>query len=57
MNSTTKTTQATHIIHASGRTEMESHRVRSYTVIECHFNEGVVVTYDQYKCPACGESL
>ena len=57
MNTKTETAKTTHIIHASGRTQMESHQVRTYTVIECHFNEGVVVTYDPYKCPACGDSL
>lgn len=46
----------THIIHASGRTEMEDHQARSYTVIECHYNEGVVVTYDPYKCPVCNQN-
>lgn len=57
MNANTETAKITHIIHASGRTEMETHRARTYTVIECHFNEGAVITYDPYKCPACGESL
>lgn len=42
-----------HIIHPSGRTQMEGHRELTYTVIECEYNQGVVVTYDPNMCPAC----
>jgi hypothetical protein len=60
----TTTAQTTHIIHASGRTEME-HKIpgspdpreaRSYTVIECHIREGVLVTYDNV-CPSCYQTI
>jgi len=61
----TETQIPTHIIHASGRTEME-HTIpgspdprpaRSYTIIECHIYPGVLVSYDPYECPSCHQAL
>lgn len=64
MNTTTGTAKTTHIIHISGRTEMEHtipgspdlRQARRYTIIECHIREGVLVTYDNV-CPSCHQEL
>lgn len=60
----TETAQTTHIIHAFGRTKMEHtipgspdlRQARSYTLIECHIREGVLVTYDSV-CPSCHQTI